>query len=455
MSSSHHSRAPRHPRGRTAPRAGDGQPAKEGRPLPGFTRRRFVELAGGAAGLSALGACASAPQPMTPGVAGARRGEAEQGLAARPRIQSGQSFDPWLEIDGDAFRHNVREAARLAGGRPILAVVKNNGYGLGDRTLGPLLAGFPEVGGIACVRVEEAVAMRGAGVTRPMMVMAEGSDDEIEELVRHDVVPSVWLDDAPRRLDRVSQRLGKPVPVQLFVDTGMGREGMPYTRARPWIEELVRHPSVDVRATYTMFSHDMDFDREQLARFEEMLAWAEGRRLSLGTIHASPTFELFHLPEAHYDMVRPGNALFGNYPSGEGAQDKADLKTVFRLRARVVRVERLEAGESAGFYRTFKADRPTWVALLPVGRTDGYPSSANGTCEVLIGGRLYPVTGGVNSAHTILTIGDEKTVEVGDVATLIGPDHPAILPHTVAERTDVGFLRIIQGMNPRLPRRVV
>ena len=414
-------------------------------PLPpsGYTRRRFLQSAGGWLGLSAVTACGSAPAPAPsiPGPAG--------------RADAPDRFDPWIEIAADGYRHNVREAARLAGGRPILAVVKNNAYGLGDRTVGPLLADMGEVGGIACVRVEEALAMRGVGVTKPIVVMAEGSEEEIEELARHDVLPSVWLDDASARLERVSRRLGRPVPVQLFVDTGMGREGMPYTRAPSWIEELCTSDSVDVRGTYTMFAHDMDFDREQLARFRELLDGAERRGLELGTLHAAPTFELFHLPEAHFDMVRPGNALFGNYPSGEGARDLADLEPVFRLCTRVVRVERLEAGESAGFYRTFKAERPTWIALLPVGRTDGYPSSANGTCEVLIGSRLYPVSGGVNSAHTIVEIGEEKTVEVGDVATLIGPDHPAILPHTVAERTGVGFLRIIQGMNPRLPRRVV
>ena len=234
----------------------------------------------------------------------------------------------------------------------------------------------------------------------------------------------------------------------------MNREGMPYTRAGNWIEELVQSEHVDVNGTYTMFTHDLDFDREQHARFEELLGWARDRDLPLGTLHAAPSFELFHLPEAHYDMVRPGNALFGNAP-GEEAREMADLKPVFSLKTRVVRVEHLEPGDSAGFNRTFMPDRATWVALLPIGRTDGYPSAANGTCEVLINGRVYPVAGGVNSAHTILDIGPDKTVEVGDVATLIGPDHPAVLPHTVGERTELGFLRIIQSMNPRLPRRVV
>ena len=416
---------------------------------PPLNRRHFLHLTGTALGLTATSACASFTPSSSTGAPTSAAG------ATSDRTYTPTRFDPWIELDRSAWTHNVREAARLANGRPILAVVKNNAYGLGDRAVGPLLADMSQVGGIASVRVEEALALREEGVTKPIVVMAEGSEDEIEELVRHDVLPSVWLDDAPRRLQGVSRRLGRPVPVQLFVDTGMNREGMPHTRARRWIEELVQSEYVDVNGTYTMFSHDMDFDREQLARFEELLGWARQRNLPLGTLHASPTFELFHLPEAHYDMVRPGNALFGNYPGGDGARDMATLKPVFRLNTRVVRVEHLEPGDSAGFNRTFTPERATWVALLPIGRTDGYPSEANGTCEVLINGRLYPVAGGVNSAHTILDIGEEKTVEVGDVATLIGPDHPAVLPHTIAERTGLGFLRIIQAINPRLPRRVV
>jgi alanine racemase len=407
----------------------------------GPSRRRFLQLAGGAAGLSATAGCAPSPS---------------LGAApARDLALYADSPDPWIEIERSAFEHNVQEAARLAGGRPILAVVKNNAYGLGDRTVGPLLAGLPEVGGLACVRVEEALAMREAGVTKPIVVMSVVSDREMEELVRHDVLPTVWLDDAPRRLERLSRRLGRAVPAQLFVDTGMGREGMPYQRARPWMEQLGSSEAIEVNGTYTMFAHDLDFDREQLARFDELLGWARQRGLPLGTLHASPTVELFHLPEAHYDMVRPGNALFGNYPSPEGSTDMADLRPVFRLRTRVVRVERVEAGESAGFYRTFMPDGPTWIALLPVGRTDGYPSAAQGTCDVLINGRLHAVKGGVNSAHTIVEIGEEKTVEVGDIATLIGPDHPAVHPHAVADRCGMSRLALIQGMNPRLPRRVV
>jgi alanine racemase len=401
-------------------------------------------LSGGALGVSATTACAS--QPVV-----SQAGAPSDG----PREYAAKSPDPWIEIDRAAFQHNVREASRLAGGRPILAVVKNNGYGLGDQTVGPILAECPEVGGIACVRVHEGLAMRRAGVRKPILNMAEVSEQEMELLARNDITSSVWLDDAPRRVERVARRLGSPVPIQPFIDTGMNREGMPYRRAPQWLETLLTGESANVVGTYTMFVHELEFDREQLVRFRRLVSQARASGLALGTLHAAPTFELFQLPEAHLDMVRPGNALFGNYPSAEGMHELADLRPVFRLRARVVRLERLEPGEGASFYRSYMAERPTWIALLPVGHTDGYPHTAADTCEVLIGGRLYPVIGSVNSAHTIVEIGAERTVRVGDVATLIGPDDPAILPHTVADKTGVRFLRLIQKLNPRLPRRVV
>ena len=415
-------------------------------PLSSQTRRTFLAVGGTSLAAVAVSGCA------TTGAAGSDRAEPSGAL---PATDFETRFDPWIEIDRTAFRGNVRAASALAGGRPILAVVKNNAYGLGDRTVGPLLAEMPEVGAIACVRVEEALAMRSVGVTKPIVVMAECSEEEMAELVRHDVLPSVWLDDASGRIARVARRVGRPVPVQLFLDTGMNREGMPYTRAPGWIAEIARSDTAVIDGTYTMFSHDLEFDLVQLERFEALLAFMRAEGIGTGTVHASPTVELFHLPQAHYDMVRPGNALFGNYPRGEGVRERARLAPVYRLRSRVVRVERLEPGESAGFYRTYEPEQATWIALLPVGRTDGYPSGANGACEVWINGRTYPVRGGVNSAHAIVDIGSEKTVSVGDVATLVGPDHPAVFPATVAETVGMSVLALQQSMNARLPRRVV
>ena len=102
----------------------------------------------------------------------------------------------------------------------------------------------PEVGGIACVRVAEALAMRDVGVTKPILVMAVSSEDEIVGLVRHCATPSVWDDGAAEKLDAAARSLGRPVPVELFIDTGMDREGMPYDRARQSSEPGLRQPNI-------------------------------------------------------------------------------------------------------------------------------------------------------------------------------------------------------------------
>lgn len=408
-----------------------------------ISRRRFLATSvvlARAASVTPLAAAPPAPRPQ--GTMRLRPGEHDSG------------YDPWLEIDADAFRHNVREVSRLAGGRPILAVVKNNAYGLGDTLVGPLLSSRAEVAGIACVRPAEALAMRKAGVRKPILMMSEVSEEEGVELVANGVTLSCWLDDSAARLERIARRARKPVAVHLYLDTGLNREGMPYRRALPWIEDLAGRRAVRIDGTYHMFVHELEFDRVQHSRFLEVTEAARQRGLRLGTLHAAPSYELFYLPESHLDMVRVANALCGNYP-GTDVRDRALLKPVFRLKARVTRVEQLQPGDSAGFRRAFVAETPTWVALLPIGHTDGYPITAAGSCQVLINGRLYPVVkGGVASAHTIINVGADKQVNVGDTATLIGGDAPEIDPITIASNAALPLQQMITKFSALLPRRL-
>lgn len=409
------------------------------------SRRRFLTW----------GAAASAAALVPPVPVGASGAIAAQARTVRLRPGGDDAgFDPWMEIIAPHVRHNATEVSRLAGGRPILAVVKNNAYGMGDSLMGPLLAGCREVAGVASVRPAEALAMRAAGVRKPILTMAELGEEESVELVRQDVALSCWLDEAPARLARIARRARRRVGVHLYLDTGMNREGMPVARAVPWMQAIAATRDVRVVGTYHMFVHDLEFNRVQQARFLETLASARASGVDPGRLHAAATYELHRYPDAHMDMVRVGNALFGARP-GNDVDSNADLRPVFRLKARVNRIERLEPGDSAGFGRAFRPDAATRVALLPVGHTDGYPAAAGGACEVLIGGRLYPVVGGVMSAHTLVDVGLDSPVQIGDTATLIGPDHEAILPHEVATRSKVGFYQMITKMSALLPRRVV
>lgn len=413
------------------------------------TRRSFLAgmtaCAGGSAtAASALGGGSIAYSPL-------QRGSDNTRL--RPG-GSPNSNDPWVEIDAAAFRNNVREVSRLAGGTPIMAPVKNNAYGLGDLVVGPLLASMPEVSRLACVRVSEGLALRAAGIRKPILNMSEVTADEIVELVANDIEVTCWLDDAGERIDEASSRLGKPVPIHFFIDTGLNREGMPHDRALPWMKELAARPSVKVAGIYTMFIHDKEHDKRQLERFNTLIDQAKAEGIPLGLVHASPSYTTFYLPEARFDMVRSATALFGLYPDA-AATSMADLKYVWRLRAKVVRVEELQPGDTVGFGPRYEVDKPTTLALLPIGSTDGYPSSAVNNCKILIGGHLYPVVGSISSAHTIVDVTEKPDVNPGDIATLVGPDHPEIEPRAVARNAGIGHYSLMSRVSALLPRKLV
>jgi alanine racemase len=120
-----------------------------------------------------------------------------------------------------------------------------------------------------------------------------------------------------------------------------------------------------------------------------------------------------------------------------------------------MRVERLDPGEGVSYHRRWIATEPTWIATLPIGHVDGYPARSVDGGEVLIGGKLYSVIGTVSASHTIVAIGAEPTVKVGDVATLVGGEHEAIHPNTVAKRASWSEYNMFMHLNPLLPRRVI
>jgi len=381
-------------------------------------------------------------------------------IEAAPRAKSltqvGDRFDPWIEIDPGALRDNVRTVARLAGGRPILAVVKNNAYGLGVSTVCPILERLPEIAGFAVVKEEAALEVRQAGIRKPILHMGMFSQAAGPDLVRNGIELSFYTEDARDRVAPLAQAAGGPVRGHAYLDTGMGRMGMPYRQAGPWLRDLVADPAVDLAGTFMAFTEEQDFDRVQLERFNTLAAESPAAGADLGRLHAASSNGVYHLPEAHLDMVRPGIALYGAYPSRpDEERQKAPLRIAFRLRARVVRVAQLQQGDGVSYGRNYVAERPTWVATLPVGHTDGFTRRAVNGAHVSIGGRLYPVIGAVSASHCIVEVGDSPDVSVGDVATLVGPDDEAITPNALAQSVGTSVYDILMHMNPGLPRFVI
>ena len=375
-------------------------------------------------------------------------------LTAQTQPRARGAFDPWLEIDAAALRHNIGVIARLSGGRPILVVAKNNAYGLGLATVGPILEPVAQVAGFAVVRPEEAFALRAAGVRKPVLLMAPVAPRDLVELIALDVTVTPFDDLVIAELARLARQRDRAAGIHLYVDTGMSRLGVPVQRLGRLLDAVARASEVRLEGMMTELTEDAPFDHGQATLLSRMGAQAKGRGIAPGRLHAASSAAIWHQPETHLDMVRPGLGVYGGYVSAE-AMRAGELRAAYRLKAPVLRVERLEAGEGVSYHRRWVATQPTYVATLAVGHVDGYPSRAVDGCEVLIGGRLYRVIGTVSASHTIIEVGPEPTVRVGEVATLVGPDVPAIHPNEVARRASWSEYNMFMHLGPSLHRTTV
>ena len=405
------------------------------------SRRTFLSAGLGAGlGLPAIARAASSLAPHS---------EPVEGNA--PKVSS---FDPWVEIHRANLRHNVQEISRRAGARPILAVIKNNGYGMGVVNVAQLLEPQPEIFGYAVVKFHEAMSLRDAGIAKPVLLMGPFDQENLEDAVARNIMPMVYTPLGPA-LDKIAAKLGKPVPLHICMDTGIGRLGVPYYQAVPLVRDLASRKSVQIQGMMMTFAEDMDFDKEQLRRFLETCASLEKQGIALGRKHAASSFTLFQHPDAFFDMVRPGMAIYGVYSENEFRRTGVmDLRPALSLKARVVYVKKLRKGDSAGYNRAYLAKDDVWVATLPVGHADGWPRAAAKGAKVRIGQSLYPVIASVSASHCIVEIGSQERVKAGETATFFDGQQGS-RPEDVSEACGASVYDLTMHLNALLPRRMV
>jgi alanine racemase len=373
-------------------------------------------------------------------------------------VSKDSSFDPWVEIHRENLRHNVAEISRRVAGRPILAVIKNNGYGMGVTNVAHLLEPQPEIFGFAVVKLHEAISLRDAGIRKPILLLGPFDEQNLEDAAARNILPMIYTPLGPA-LDKIASKTQKAVPLHICVDTGIGRVGVPYHQAAPLIRDLAARKSVHIHGTMMTFTGDPDFDKEQLRRFNETCAALEKEGLALGKKHAASSFGLFQHPDAFLDMVRPGMAIYGIYSENEFRHTGIlDLRPAISLKAHVIYVKKLRKGDSAGYNRAYLAKDDVWVATLPVGHADGWPRAAalahEKDAKVRINNDLYPVIASVSASHCIVEIGSEERVKIGDPATFFDAQ-PGSRPEDVSESCGASVYDLTMHLNPLLPRRLV
>lgn len=378
--------------------------------------------------------------------------------ASESIVSKDSSFDPWVEIHRENLRHNVQEISRRTASRPILAVIKNNGYGMGVANVAQLLEPQPEIFGFAVVKLQEAISLRDAGIRKPILLLGPFDEQNLGDAVARNIMPMVYTP-LGTTLDKIAAKAQKSVSLHICIDTGIGRVGVPYYQAAPLVRDLAGRKSVQIQGTMMTFTEDPDFDKEQLRRFHETCGALEKDGIALGKKHAASSFTLFQHPEAFLDMVRPGMAIYGIYSENEFRHTGImDLRSAISLKARVIYAKKLRKGDSAGYNRAYIAKEDVWVATLPVGHADGWPRNAalngNKGAKVRINGDLYPVIASVSASHCIVEVGREERVKIGDAATFFD-FQPGSRPEDVSESCGASVYDLTMHLNPLLPRRII
>ncbi len=373
------------------------------------------------------------------------------------------SFDPWVELNAANVRHNVQEIARLTR-RPILAVIKNNGYGAGVVEIARVLEPVTAISGFAVVKLDEAFRVRDAGLRKPILLMGPFDGRHVRDLAARDILPMVYTPPGPE-FEAAAAALNRPVRVHVCVDTGLGRVGVPFRQAADFVRAVGRRSTaIGVDGVMMTFTEDADFDREQLGRFGSLCETLGREGIPVGRRHAASSYTLFQGPAQPaglepflLDMVRPGMAIFGVYPeTGFRTSGVIDLRPAVALRARVAYVKRILKGESAGYNRAYVAPRDVWIATLPVGHADGIPRAAAKGAKVRIGDVLYPIVASVSASHVIVELAqdDAARVQIGDIATIFDWQQGS-RPEDISAACGASVYDLLMHLNPSLQRRVL
>ncbi len=363
-------------------------------------------------------------------------------------------------IDHAALRANVERLREAAGPAEVMAVVKADAYGHGIVPVSrSVLAGGASWLGVA--QLGEAIALRAAGIDAPLLSWLYGPGAPLAEAIGAGIdisAPAPW---ALTELDAAARQAGRPARVHLKVDTGMARGGAWPSTWGELVDHAARLAAEGTIEVVGIWSHLARADEpaqptteQQLAVFTDALARARraGLRPQLRHLAAS-SGTLLH-PQTHFDLVRPGIAVYGHSPAPEVASAvELGLRAAMRLEAEVVLTKDVPAGTPVGYGHTYQTTREGRLALLPLGYGDGIPRHASNHGPVQVGAHRARVAGRVSMDQIMVDLGGADDVRTGDVAVLFGDARDGV-PTAQDWAAAVGTIsyEIVTRLSGRVPR---
>lgn len=362
----------------------------------------------------------------------------------------------FCSIDLAALRWNFRQVRKKVGCKvQVLSVVKANGYGHGARHIAKTLsAAGSDAFGVATL--EEGVELREAGIRSPIVILAGFYPAQLDQFLRHRLIPVAIEPDGLRRLETLARKRGASLGFHLKIDTGMGRIGFPASELDSWLPELSGLKALRLAGVFSHFSHAEDvggsYTQNQVKIFRAAVERLRAAGYNPPLIHLANSAAVITLPGAHFSMVRPGLMLYGIYPSAEMAR-RIMLKPVLSWKSRILQLKRLPKGSSVSYGRTFVTKRESRIATLPVGYADGYHRLLSNRGAVLVRGRRAPIVGRVCMDLTMVDVTDIRGVRQGDEVVLLGKQgRNTISADEMAAWAATISYEILTSISARVPR---
>jgi alanine racemase len=366
------------------------------------------------------------------------------------------SEGPVATIDLGALRRNVAALrARLAPGTSLLAAVKADAYGHGARAVAPALQSFG-VDRFGVATAEEALELRHAGVTAPILLFGPVRT-RVAELAAAGVAFTVADEEGLRAL--VASAAGAPLAVHLKLDTGMGRLGVPSEACVALARVAAGAPGVTTEGVWTHLSSSDDPDAvgddgqtgRQLRRFSAALDALEREALRPRLAHAANSAATLLRRDAHFDMVRPGIAVYGHHASRFVRERSSELEPALTLEAPVTFVKRVRRGDTVGYGVSWTAPVDGVVATVRLGYADGFPRNLGNRSALRLHGHDVPVVGRVCMDQLMLDVSGVPEVRPGDTVVVFGPSGPDT--EGLAEAAGTVSYELLTRLGNRVQRR--
>jgi alanine racemase len=359
----------------------------------------------------------------------------------------------------DRLTHNLRVLQELAGERPMWPAIKANGYGHGMSIIARHLVslGYDTF----CVaHVSEAAALAAAGVQANMLLLSATLPEHSEAIVACGCEPAVCTFEMIEALAQEAEKAGKRVTVHVMVDTGMGRMGIYPEQVPAFLERCHALPALRVRGLMSHFpcadEADKSVSLEGIKRFKHIIEAT--RAYGIEVCHMANSAAILDLPDAHFDAVRPGIAIYGLPPSREIANPRVkELKPVLEWKTRITFLKEVPAGTGLSYGHVFHTRQPSLIATVPVGYGDGLSRNLSDNLDVLVRGMRCPQVGRITMDQSLIDVtalGDQ--VEPGDEAVIIGcQGKEEVTADALAEKLETINYEVVTGIAQRVPRVAV